>query len=132
MCLYLKKTFPNKEAAKAYMQNPPLTKRNIVVWKGLERHHINPSRNTLKSPYNSFIYEKGNHYYQTGQKFTFSISKGYNGRYSVTINRGLHACISSEAAHKHGSHAVEMVIPKGSILFRGMSNDIVTDNLIWE
>lgn len=120
MCLCSKDSY---REVKAFLKNPVLTTKEIVVYKVL--------KNNNTSPYRRFKYQKGYWYYQTGKKF--NVTRGYGG-YHAEINEGLHAYVDLRAAfdqQEDYQKIVKMIIPVGSIVIYGLDDDIVTDNLIW-
>lgn len=104
--------------------------RDIPVWKAIRV-------GTNSSPF------RGNTIYEKGQTATVGLPLGVeyfshaNGTHTGKVERGLHACVTQEAAIKTSSHAsklkiVQMVIPKGAKYIRGLNGHIVSNKLTWK
>lgn len=133
MCLTIKELIPNRVNAKN--PKPLIAKEDIRVWKGL---HMQTTRTGI-TPHQNFQFEKGQHYYQEGNDFTFKVgtktSTYVNGKvvrgYEVSVYEGLHACTTRSKAFDHAPWVVPMTIPKGARYFLGKKGDIVSNQLIW-
>jgi hypothetical protein len=131
MCLTIKKRFSSLR--KMIKKEQKIAIKDIIVFKVLEkRRWKNQYGEDTKyiSPYRSYVYHLGYHYYQTGPN-KFSIWwNSFSGYYD--INQGLHAWVSLKKAEeeKYDCTIIKCVIPKGSTYFLGANNDVVTDNLI--
>ena len=118
---------PKKEA-REFTKNPKIAAKDITVYKVINRDGTPPY-------FPSFKYEKGFHYYQTGNKpFTFEIIKeSFSKNYEVNINEGLHCFKTRERANNivyGGRRLVKMIIPKGAKYFE--KDDVyVSDQLVW-
>lgn len=120
MCLCSKDSY---RKVKAFLKNPVLTTKEIVVYKILNKDNTSPCM--------KFKYQKGYWYYQRGKKF--GVDKSLCG-HNAFIHDGLHAFVNLRTAFDSRgveTKIVEMVIPVGSIVIYGVDDDIVTDNLIW-
>lgn len=129
MCLTIDNIFKSDIELKAFIKNTPVTKKDIIVYKVLEC--VNKK---YFGPYQGFRYQKGFQYTESN----FTHDRFYH---KTVFNQGLHACTSKQKAEKHcldlknwfnkKCEVVEMVIPKGSKVFKGNDKDIITNNLIW-
>ncbi len=114
------------EAAKALIKT---AEKDIIAWKVLHK-----TAKGYMSVYQNFKYQMGEHYYQSGKKFTFHrvnfITYGY-----LQIHQGLHAYTSKRVALENiseGNCIRKFIIPKGSQYFISKEDgEIVSDNLIF-
>lgn len=124
MCLYI-----SKASHPQYKKR--IAQRDIVVWKVLYRaSRYDPTKGVVYSyhaPYQGTRYELGEVNKQDmRKKQQFSC---------VTIQQGLHSCRTHKEAKylatRTGNRKVfYAIIPKGSALFFGAHNDVVSDTLI--
>ena len=125
MCLTV--NFRTKENLEKFAKGK-IAKRDIHVEKVIRKDGYPPY-------YNSFIYEKGFEYYQTGKKFriTKQITDNLN---IIHITRGLHSVknliyyINEFHYSVIGHDCVKMIIPKGATYYyhKGF---YVSDRLIY-
>lgn len=104
-----------------------IAQKDIIVTKQL-------LKKSNRTPYYCFKIKENTHYYQTDQKFTFSIAS-YVHTYEILIFEGLHSytnnSIFSRWAEKR-LKVVKAIIPKGSLILKNDFNtQIVSDNLIF-
>ncbi len=129
MCLRSKDIFIKREVAQKRALSPTIAKKDIVVYKGLDK--VTNVRGC--SPYNIFYWDKGFRYTEVkrGSRVFGTKIDRRGGGYQIVVNRGFHACTSRSRAKSHGAFVIKMIIPKGSRYILGSSGDIVTNNLIW-
>lgn len=123
MCLKIK--IANRKEGIKLAKNPNVATRNMVVYKRLSANG--------KSPIRGFIYERGFHYYQTGnRKLTGSISLSCWG-FNFRVDSGLHTYTTERVAKKNKYRAekiVRMIIPKGALYYKN-NRHIVSSELIF-
>lgn len=132
MCLKSEYFTSAKERDKAMA--PCVAKRDIKVYKKVTSYSsLREKGKNFFSPHRSFEYTKGFHYYQEGDD-KFKITRRYNGpcRFFFEVDMGLHAWRTKEkASQSTGRFTFEMIIPKGSLYYKGSNGDIVADQLIF-
>jgi len=122
MCLQVDKKFRTRQEARDY--KPLIAKKDIKVYKYLE---VNNGK--YWSPVQVFEYEKG---YQYSAKIGRRIFKFFcSNSWNIKCNRGLHSYIKPKYHMQCNYAQVVMYIPKGSEYCLGVSEDIVSNNLIW-
>jgi len=121
------KYFKTKEKAVEAKNNPKIAKRDIPVWKQLIS--LNPDEKVGFSPYYSFPYFKGFHYYITDRrKFGIYVeATGYSRDYKLVINKGLHSYSSN---NRYKINLVKMYIPKGALYYTD-GEEYVSSQLVW-
>lgn len=111
-----------------------IAEKDIICYKEVIR---TKDKNIYLSRFRKFKYEIGMHYYQTGTKFIYEVEMFY-GR--LNISRGIHSWVKNPISKKFKSQLkkfhidnytiLKCIIPKGSIYFKGIFGDYVSDNLI--
>ena len=129
MCLTLNKKFKTEKAALEASKNPLIAKKDMTVYKA-----VRPvNENKFQAIYQTFTFEKGYHYYQTGKEFSFIVSLvtySPDSLYNLRVYRGLHSYIRKYQAQSKG-HTERVIIPKGAKYFIGKNGDIVSNQLIF-
>ena len=123
MCL-VKSNIHNKN-----LDKPFITKNNIVVYKALDTKKLDGTK-CICTPYRYFpiVFFEGK----------CVMNEPNMDFYGTSIRRGIHAFTSEQRCKKvcifyyneTGTKKFWAVIPKGSKIFVGNTNDIVSDNLI--
>lgn len=104
-----------------------IAQRDILVYKVLE-----PCKNKTNfalSPYQAFIWKFGKLVNRRAVKSCYDTYKWAQ----PTIRIGLHACTTRHSAFRHMQFARKVfpaIVPKGSRVFFGLHNEIVSNNLI--
>lgn len=130
MCLEIKRISSKKEVER--LKKGVKVKKDFIVYKTLDFYN-----SSYRSPFRSFKYEKGYHYYQTEDKFGIHSEYDYfSKRHFISIDEGLHAYTNLKEALRRAYFScmivVGMVIPKGStVYFSSNKQEVVSDNLIF-
>lgn len=129
MCLIIK-GFKLKGDAIRFSKKPEVAKEDIIVYKVILSSGYPLYRERLAG----FKYEKGFHYYQTGNKpFTFDYGRVSPRNWALLISVGLHSCKTRQNAKNRaelGGKVVKMIIPKGAKYFEN-DTEYVSDQLIY-
>lgn len=120
MCLQVDKRFKTRQEARDY--KPLIAKKDIKVYKYLVFED-----DSYISPFQGFKYEKGYHYSANIGKSVFK--RRHLNVWTIECNRGLHAY--THEMNKPYFKQIIMYIPKGSEYYKGINEDIVSNNLIW-
>jgi len=141
MCLTVNKQFASKNEVISWVNKQCITTKEIKVWKRLKLKRVNQYGFNYTSPYKDMKYKPGEHYYQTSNNQNKQL--WYNGKFefavygentiTLAIGEGLHTYKSFNTAMKNSwsnDLNVQMIIPKGSIVFHG-DGEVCTDNLVW-
>jgi len=123
------KRFGNNSAAKEFLDNPTVAEDYIKVYKLLLR--CCRTTGNYYSPFRSFAYRRGEHYYQTGKKkFGKRYVKG-----DVIISTGLHCYKTRKEAEVNRSWnevLVTMWLPPGTQYYiNEYKKLIVADQLVF-
>lgn len=117
MCLYVDKNYHPGMSPKARV-----AQQDILVYKVLDK----TPRGAYRSPYQGTKWTLG------GMKKS-SLHCTYSSYGSWTVRIGLHSCITRSAAKLHtycASDIYPAIIPKGSRVWFGTSDEIASDKLI--
>lgn len=136
MCLTISNL--TKERAIKLARDYKTAKEDIIVYKVLRF-----TREKFESPYQGYVWEKGQHHFQTDGKLGTRIYKSLwssNGKLSIDVNQGLHAYTHKNVAissaqwmdGKNSLRIVELVIPKGAKYLKSKADkEIVATEMIF-
>ena len=135
MCLTVNKVFKTSEEAVTFMENPLVTKNEMIVYKVLEHgktglaDSTNPAR--IFSPFLYTPYEYGE--LKTTKEFTYRLKCGLKCGivfYKMEVEAGLHAYTDINIAQKQAYDFYNLfvetcTVPKGTPYFLSNDGEIV-------